>query len=252
MGIAATASSGLIAAFGTMTKPLQAARPAADGVMAAFLAERGFSGPTSLFESPHQFSETFTGVTFDHPEEIGRNWGAPYMLTRNSFKMHASCMATHGAIDAAILLGQQLVAAAVTPERIAHVHAKVNPLVLGVAGIVLPSSGLEAKFSVTACIALGLLDGRATPDCFMDDRIARSDLQALIYRTPEPLNRDRVVLGQSGDEVGALNQYVRSRISGFGLRNEVQTRRTNSKIRRFRKPAQQKTRRSGSDVFSIE
>ena len=35
---------------------------------------------------------------------VGRDWGRPYAVLRNSFKPHASCLITHPTIDAAMAL----------------------------------------------------------------------------------------------------------------------------------------------------
>lgn len=182
MAIAATASSGLIAAFGTMSKPLQLARGASDGLVAARLARAGFTGPVALLESRPGATLPLIGAAIDDWSSIARDWGRPWAVTQNSFKPHASCMITHATIDAAIALGAELRAAGIAAEAIEAVTCHVNPLAPQVAGHRNPATGLEGKFSVAYCCALGLLDGRATPDGFTATRIARADVRSLVAR----------------------------------------------------------------------
>jgi 2-methylcitrate dehydratase PrpD len=56
LGVAGTEASGLIESFGTMGKPFNAGRAARDGVTAALLAERGFTGPTSILDAAKGYS----------------------------------------------------------------------------------------------------------------------------------------------------------------------------------------------------
>ena len=182
MAIAATASSGLIGAFGTMSKPFQMARCGADGLTAALLAREGFTGPLALLESSPGLTVPLLGEPIGDWSSIGRQWGKPYAVTRNAFKPHASCMITHPTIDAAIAVSDDLRARMASVGDIEAIVCRVNPLAPEVAGYARPTTGLEGKFSVAYCCALGLIEGRATPDGFAADQLARPDLQALLGR----------------------------------------------------------------------
>jgi 2-methylcitrate dehydratase PrpD len=176
MAIAATGASGLIAAFGTMCKALQVGRIAADGVMAAALAARDFTGPTACLGDGGGFTRPLIGETVADWSGIEEAWGLPYAIGRNSFKPHASCMITHPAIDAAIVLRGEMERAGLAPDAVERVTARVNPLVPKVAGIARPASGLQGKFSVAYCITVGMREGRATPDVFTDEAAAAARL----------------------------------------------------------------------------
>jgi 2-methylcitrate dehydratase PrpD len=179
MAIAATASSGLIGAFGTMSKPLQLARSAANGLIAARLAKEAFTGPLGVLESDPGFTVPYVGERIADWSSIAREWGTPYSVLRNAFKPHASCMITHPTIDAAIALAPALRGHFDSVERIT---CHVNPLAPRVAGHALPATGLEGKFSVAWCCVAGLALRRATPDAFTPEALARADLQALLRR----------------------------------------------------------------------
>ena len=182
MAISATAASGFIGAFGTMSKPLQLARGAADGLTAAYLARAGFTGAPRLLESDPGFTMPLLGEAITDWSSVKRDWGRPYAVLRNSFKPHASCLITHPIIDAAMALAERFEATGLAPERIARVTCRVNPLAPKVAGHAHPATGLEGKFSVAWCCVAGLILGHATPDAFAAGQIGRADLQALLRR----------------------------------------------------------------------
>jgi 2-methylcitrate dehydratase PrpD len=183
MAIAATGASGLIAAFGTMAKSLQLGRTAAGGVLAAYLANRGSNGPTSLLDTPAAFAVPLTGDSGGDFAQAAADWGDPYAIVANSFKPHASCMITHPAIDAAVRLRALLVHERAKTADIAEIACSVNVLAPRVAGIARPATGLEGKFSVAYCVVASLLDGRATPELFSDEAVARPVVSALLERT---------------------------------------------------------------------
>lgn len=180
--IGGTAASGLIAAFGTMAKPLQLGRAAADGVTAALLAERGFEGPLDILDADPGIGRP----TIDEPivdwSHARAHWGRPYAVLRNAFKPHASCMITHPIVDAAGALRADLAAAGVDWRDIDAIAARVTPLVPHVAGHAYPRDGLQGKFSAAYCCALGLIDGRATPDLFDASALARPAMAHCLAR----------------------------------------------------------------------
>lgn len=180
MAISGTAASGLIAAFGTMSKPLQLGRAAADGLMAALLAREAFTGPEGLLDGDPGFGRPFVGEAIRDWSRIEAEWGRPYAILSNSFKPHASCMITHPIIDAAISLRARMRKENRFAADIAEVSCEVTPLAPKVAGYRQPRTGLEGKFSVAYCCVSGLLAGRATPDCFAETMIRSDEVRALL------------------------------------------------------------------------
>ena len=124
MGISATAASGLIAAFGTMSKALQVGRAAADGTLAAVLARDGFTGPIACLDGSGAFSKPFIDRVVEDWSGIEERWGTPYAIGRNAFKPHASCMITHASIDAAAGVRTQLADKGIAVEALDSVRAR--------------------------------------------------------------------------------------------------------------------------------
>ena len=80
LAIAASMASGIRVNFGTMTKPLHVGRAAQNGVIAAELAAKGFTGGHDALDPPWGFFQVFSfGDGFDADRIVGR-LGNPYTI----------------------------------------------------------------------------------------------------------------------------------------------------------------------------
>ena len=68
MGIAATQAAGMQQNRGTMCKSFHAGKAAANGVLAALLAERGFDSTQEIIEGKKGFSRIYSDVAA--PEQL--------------------------------------------------------------------------------------------------------------------------------------------------------------------------------------
>ena len=175
MGIAASNASGVKANFGTMTKPLHPGQAAERGAMAARLAARGYSANADAVDGNQSFAQAAgTGVLDqDRIDRMDNRWAT----TRTLFKFHAACHLTHAGIEAT----RSVLTGGVDPSDIESIDLTVNPSILDVCGIPNPTTGLEAKFSLTGTQAL-LVHGvdTAAADTFTDGPINQDDVQSFI------------------------------------------------------------------------
>lgn len=155
LGLAGTQAAGLKSMFGTMAKPFHAGRAAANGLMAARLAARGFTAADAVVETSQGFAET-QAEGFD----AARGLAEPrqgWHLRNNLFKYHAACYRTHSAIEGLrrIVDENDVDAAAVSAVLI---HADEGQMRM--CAIPEPTTGLEAKFSLrhTAALVIGGVD----------------------------------------------------------------------------------------------
>jgi 2-methylcitrate dehydratase PrpD len=164
LGIAATQAAGLEQSFGTMSKPLHPGKAAMDGLLSALLAREGFTGSTAVLDGEGGLGATILGLTDVSAavEDLGKR----FEILDNSTKPYAACHLTHATIDAARAVRSRV---ALVAEAVAAVDCRVHPLVLKVAANPSPRSGLEAKFSVAYCAAMGLLHGDAGEAEFSDE-----------------------------------------------------------------------------------
>jgi 2-methylcitrate dehydratase PrpD len=164
LGIAGTQAAGLQAALGSMTKAFHPGKAAADGVEAALLAGLGLTAPLDVVEGRRGFGEVMA-PTADYgamTEGLGERWET----ARNSFKPYACGIVSHPALDAAIALRDRVGDVSAIEEIVARVH----PVVLDVMGVKDPVDGLQSKFSVYHCVAVGILDGAGSLVQFTDAR----------------------------------------------------------------------------------
>lgn len=178
LGIAATEASGLKSMFGTMCKPLHAGKAAADGLMAAQLAARGFTSRTDAIEAGQGFAATH-GPGFN-PEAALREPPGGLYLRQNLFKYHAACYGTHAAIEAARHLMEHHGLSVTDVERVVvHVSATSD----GVCNIDEPRNGMEAKFSLRHAVAMAIAGvDTAALASFSDEQVGNPDLALLRER----------------------------------------------------------------------
>lgn len=162
LGIAATTAGGLVGSFGTHAKPFHAGKAAMDGIMAAQLAAEGFVAATHLFELNKGLLDAFIQDKLVEvpPLDFDTRWE----ILGNAFKPYASCRGTHPSIQTARAL-----AGRVAGKKIVKVQAKVHPnAALVTCGKQNPQTPLDAKFSVSFCIALGLAGYRVVASDFTE------------------------------------------------------------------------------------
>jgi len=172
VGIAGTQAAGLKQVFGTMSKPFHAGKAAADGLLAALLAEQGFTCSDDILAGESGFCKVLSPEC--NPEMIVEEFGRTFTIGNVMFKRHASCFETHPTIDAALGLREQ-----VKPEEIKEILVNAVPIALEIAGKPEPKTGLEGKFSLAYCAALALADGDTGEGNFVDEKVLSESLVSL-------------------------------------------------------------------------
>jgi len=156
------------------SKQLHAAKAAADGLLAAYVARDGFTGATHILEGKQGMA---AGMSSDADaarlvEDLGERWA----VLDTSFKFHASCRHTHPAADALLRAMQENGLAA---DRISRVRTQVHGAAIDVLGPVTdPRTVHQAKFSMGFVLALIALRGVAGIEDFTDESIRDPELRA--------------------------------------------------------------------------
>jgi 2-methylcitrate dehydratase PrpD len=170
LGLAGTQGAGLWAfnADGTMSKRLHAGKAAHSGVLAAELAQLGFSGPTQIYEfEDGGVLKAFSDASDAAP--LTRDLGSVYHLDNTSIKPYSCCGSTHSYIDAALALRRKFGGAWNTQLPVRVGTAKVVDVQCGFDYE--PSSALNAQMSLRYTIAAALVDGQVLPAQFSDARM---------------------------------------------------------------------------------
>ena len=193
LGIAGTQASGLREMLGSMTKPFHAGRSAQSGVLAALLAERGFTSTTEVLEGRRGFAAVLSSR--HDLEKATAGLGQDWELRNNGLKPYACGVVNHPLIDAMVALRRR---EGVTADAVESIGARVHPLVLELVDRRHPRTGLEGKFSFQHSIAVGLVDGAASPSQYTDARVNDPTIMALrerISATADPaLGQDAAVI----------------------------------------------------------
>lgn len=186
LSISASLASGVKANFGSMTKPLHVGHSTRNGLIAALLAQEGFTANLSVFEHKQGFLNVYNGPgTFD-VERILANWGAPLMLVEQGLgiKRYPCCAGTHSAIDAMLDL---MDAYEIDANRIVGIQTEIHPRRLVHIDRPRIRGALDAKFSLQYCLARAAKDGRISLEHFEEPSYNDSDVlgfMELVHASP--------------------------------------------------------------------
>ena len=163
LGLAASQPVGLKIQFGTMTKSFHAGRAAQNGLTAALLAAQNYTADVTALEGKDGWAQALSRAV--NWTEVTEGLGTRYEAALNTYKPFACGIVGHPGIDAAIQLRNEN---KLTADQIDTVILHANPLVLSLMGKTEPQIGLEGKFSIYHCIAVGLIYGAGGERQFQD------------------------------------------------------------------------------------
>ncbi|MEJ8572367.1 MmgE/PrpD family protein [Microbaculum marinum] len=175
IGIAASLASGLVANFGTMTKPLHAGRTAQNGVIAARLAQAGFTAAPDILEHRTGFmmahSASGTPDIADRDHGLGRTWRMAELGI--NIKGYPLCYCTHRAIDAMLDIVNDN---DLKPDDVREIRVGAGTPELLILRNHTPKTGLEAKFSMEFAMASSLVARRVGIAELSDGFVARPEV----------------------------------------------------------------------------
>jgi 2-methylcitrate dehydratase PrpD len=166
IGLAATQPVGLREMFGSMTKSFHPGRAAQNGLLAALLAEKGYTSSLKGIEAKRGWANVLS--TARDYDVITGGLGAHYEISRNSYKPFACGLVVHPVIDGCIQLRDEN---KLTAGMIDRIDLAIHPIVLELTSNRTPHTGLEGKFSVYYAAAIGIVAGRAGEAQFSDARV---------------------------------------------------------------------------------
>jgi 2-methylcitrate dehydratase PrpD len=139
------------------SKQLHTGKAAADGLLAALLAEKGFTGAKQVLEGPQGLG---AGMSRDaDPARLTDGLGQRWATSETSFKFHASCRHTHPAADA---LQQAMRIHGLRASDITEVITHVHQGAIDVLGrVIAPETVHQAKFSMGTVLGIIALHDKA-------------------------------------------------------------------------------------------
>lgn len=182
LGIAGSFASGLREAFvgGTGCKHIHAGRAAQNGVVSCALALRGMTGPATILDGQMGIQVAMTGRT--NPEGLLKPHDTAYEIHHTEFKPYASCRSAHTSVDCMLNLRRRKV---IDPEQIERIDIHTTGIICGDPSwsCLDPQNSLAARLSIPYNAAVVLLDNACTMAQFTPQRVASSDVSALLART---------------------------------------------------------------------
>jgi 2-methylcitrate dehydratase PrpD len=195
LAVAASQASGLQQNFGTMTKPFHAGKAAENGVLAAILAKKGWTGDQKILEAPLGFFHLFCGPENYDADRVVDQLGKSFEMEQPGIilKKYPSCAFSHPVIDSALAITQD---PNYRPGEVEVIEGQIHELADQILIHRHPQTGLEAKFSAEACMALALVDRKVDINSFSDDKIRSKEFQKVMAR----VKRQVVSGSQEGPE----------------------------------------------------
>jgi 2-methylcitrate dehydratase PrpD len=153
LGIAGSLACGLLefarSGTGAMVKRLHLGRAAESGVLAASLAEDGFTGPNSVLEGPFGFLNVYCG---EHDlDALTRGLGSEWATLRIMLKRFPVHITSHTSVQAIEDLRAEH---GYVPGAVASIHIAGNPKMATINNIPSPADLMMAQYSLPFCVAL--------------------------------------------------------------------------------------------------
>jgi 2-methylcitrate dehydratase PrpD len=177
--ITSSLSAGIRVNFGSMTKPLHVGRAGENGVFAAALASKGFSGGGEGLDGPWGFFQVFgSGADLDR---LVPALGRPYTIVSPgvSVKPYPCGSLSHPSMDAMLKL---VVDHDLGPDAIAAVRLRAGSNVLDPLRYKMAKTELEAKFSVPFLLTSIILRRKAGIAEFTDAFVSSEPVQRFMPR----------------------------------------------------------------------
>jgi 2-methylcitrate dehydratase PrpD len=180
LGIAGSLGGGLLefaaCGEGGMVKRLHLGRAAAAGVLAARLAQRGFTGPSSVLEGAHGFLHAYCAEA-DVPA-LTAGLGAEFETLNICFKVYPCHITAHTPVHAARQLQMKH---GFTGAEVASVAVAGTPKMASLHGNRAPADIVAAQYSIAFCVAAALLYDPSDPASFTQT-LGQPDLEDLCRR----------------------------------------------------------------------
>lgn len=193
LSMACTMSSGLLTYTESqqMVKPINPAKAAETGVLAAKFARAGVQGPFNALEGPNGWFR-FATDSVDYKMLLE---DCPHLKIHDCYiKLYPSCRHTHCGIDAALHIKKRNM-----DKSVKTVKVNIYPNAIKLAGIKYPENQDETKFSIYYTLACALFYGAYGID-YMDISHLTPEVRELIEKTeliPDESmeNRDKGIRG---------------------------------------------------------
>jgi 2-methylcitrate dehydratase len=164
----------------TMTKNLRFASMAYGGILAAMMAQKGFTGPTRVIEGQHGFIEVILKGEYDVSKLTDLK--TRFTILGSSIKSVVADYSTHGHLTATLTLVKEHT---IRPEDIAQVRVKTSIRCARHTGDLVkkyPKNRETADHSSYYLTAIAIIDRQLGPDQFSPEKYSDPNVHELIEK----------------------------------------------------------------------
>ena len=182
IGLAGSTASGTWAfnAESSTNKRVHPGLASKSGVVAAYLAREGITGPAGLFEAEWGgFYATHLQGERWYPEHVTGGLGSDWQILHAGFKPHAACRRMHSSLDAVLSAVKKY---GICTDQILRITVRGNQLHQRQLSRFPVNSVLQAQFSLPYAIAAALISGSTGLDQFTEAAIRRPEIAPLAQR----------------------------------------------------------------------
>jgi aconitate decarboxylase len=210
IGIAASLAGGVIANFGSMTKPLHAGLAAEGGISAAELAQLGLTASADALDGKAGLLNALVGAdSVDTEGPCPEDLHSTLLRVRPGIKKYPACYAAHRVVDGVLDIAR---AHGVRAQDVLAVDAFISETTAAVLRHHAPATLDEARFSLEFAVASALVHGALGVAQVSEAALAHPQVRELMPRvhthtvqTSCPLEpsfalTDRVTLALRGGE----------------------------------------------------
>ena len=173
VGIAGSFASGNMEylAQGKMTKRVQPGQAAHAGIMAALLAQRGYTGPSTILEGGFGFLHAYSDEAV--PARLTDALGESWEIALTGIKAFGCCRYMQSPMEAALraVRGQKFDPAQVQAIHVGLVSAGWGLVAEPIEDKYVPETRVDAQFSLPFGVATALVNGRATVNEFREEQL---------------------------------------------------------------------------------
>lgn len=218
LGICGEQASGIKGTMGSMSKAYGAGRAAENGVVAASLTQKGFTGPKNIFETRDGFLQVF-GEGADG-SKILETLGAPFDFISPgiTLKPYPSCTCTHTTISAVLKLRAEK---SISPAEVESIECRVSPRVADVLKFHRPQNKFEAKYCIEYCVATALMDGRVVIPSFAEEKIKDPEKRKLMEKVKMVISPELAKFGYNPEQAPYGSTVVMKLKSGEEYTHQV-------------------------------
>lgn len=188
LGMSTSMASGIVCNYGTMTKPLHSGLAARNGVLAAKLAQSGYTAHSHALEAENGFLDAYFSSSPANTASLDE-LGQSYELIEKgiTIKGYPCGGLTHSAIDAVLEMRARH---GIAPDMVESIDVDVTRHTYHRIVFRIPHTGLQGKFSMGYLLARAMVDGKVFLDAFTDSAVRDQNVLGLAARVQMRLDPD--------------------------------------------------------------